>query len=125
MCQKGCSHCCKIDVNITSLEAEYISINTGIKSDEGSSVTSDHRDTCPFLGEQGECKIYKYRPFNCRTFHTIDDPKYCEDGEELHMIYGASSFGYGSRMLMKCAQVVSHINNGLPKRDIRDFFKKH
>lgn len=118
VCEKGCSACCHIPVNISRIEAEYISIEAGVAISNKLLVKSG-RVACPFLSE-GKCSIYKYRPFNCRTFHTLDDPKYCST-DENHAVYGVAAMGYGSDLLAKCADIVRHINNG-EYRDIRSYF---
>jgi len=125
VCQKGCNHCCKINVDISVLEAEYIrqNINNLPQSKSLSYKIGKTKTPCPFLGTKGQCTIYKYRPFNCRTFHTLDNPKYCETGEN-HQIYGASSVGYGSNMLMNISLVIKKLNGGHNNSDIRRFFGK-
>ncbi|WP_440966445.1 YkgJ family cysteine cluster protein [Massilia sp. GER05] len=124
VCQKGCSHCCKIDVSVSRLEAEFITHNGGPMLDQGSSYSTNHTMACPFLAKDGACSVYESRPFNCRTFHTLDDPKYCEDGKVDHQVYGASSKGYGVTIYAKIAEWLRsvHNQNGLPYRDIRDWF---
>lgn len=120
VCEKGCSACCNIPVNISRLEAEYISKKAG------KSVTNkiiQKSGSCPFLSETGTCSIYRQRPFNCRTFHTADDPKYCSTNED-HVVYGVSSLGYGSAILSQIAELIRILNvyyNGEYK-DIRSFF---
>jgi Fe-S-cluster containining protein len=125
VCSKGCNHCCKMDVQLTRLEAEYIQLKTGGKHrvDGGSRRTTGHRDACPFLGEGGACSIYSARPFNCRTFHALDDPKYCKTGED-HKTYGSAGFGYGADTYLSFAVWLEtlHAAKGYQTRDIRDWF---
>lgn len=121
VCMKGCSHCCSIDIYISTLEAAYISEHTKKPYNTTSPYTRGHTTPCPFLASDGACSIYDYRPFNCRTFHTLDDPQYCASGNS-HAIYGASSMGYGSTILAELAHAIDRLNNGHPKKDIRDFF---
>lgn len=124
VCQKGCNHCCQIDVQISQLEAEYITFKGGPQLDHGEARTTGHRTACPFIGEDGGCTVYSTRPFNCRTFHTLDDPKYCADRDVEHQIYGSSSKGYGVPSYTKIAAWLKgvHVSKGLPYRDIRDWF---
>lgn len=124
VCQKGCNHCCRFDVRISRLEAEYITVKGGPMLHQGNAMTAGHEDTCPFLANDGGCSIYATRPFNCRTFHTLDDPKYCITGDESHQTYGASGLGYGVTIYAKLAAWLEYIHesNGLPYRDIRDWF---
>jgi Fe-S-cluster containining protein len=124
VCQKGCSHCCKIDVNVSRLEAEFITVNGGPTLDQGSAYTTGHTGACRFLSKDGSCSVYEVRPFNCRTFHTLDDPKYCVDGKVDHQVYGASGVGYGVTVFQKIAEWLQSVHSGkdLRYRDIRDWF---
>lgn len=124
VCQKGCSHCCKIGVEVSRLEAEYISVKGGPMLDQGSSRTASREGSCPFLGKNGACTIYDRRPFNCRTFHTLDDPKYCANLDEEHQTYGSAGTGYGVTIYSDLARWLDHVHQsrGLPYRDIRDWF---
>lgn len=121
VCERGCSACCRIDVELTETEAALIARQTGRTYSERSIHTVGHTSPCPFLGAQGECTIYAVRPFNCRTFHTLDNPKYCSTGED-HTVYGVPSFGYGSKILFSLARLIERIDGHRPRRDIRDFF---
>lgn len=125
VCQKGCNHCCQIDVQVSRIEAEYITFKGGPQLDhQGEARTTGHRTACPFIGADGGCKVYSTRPFNCRTFHTLDDPKYCADGDVDHQVYGAAGKGYGVRFYQAIAAWLKdvHESKGLPYRDIRDWF---
>lgn len=124
VCQKGCSHCCKFDVSVSRLEAEFITKQGGPMLNNGRNMTMDHEQACTFLGKDGACTIYESRPFNCRTFHTLDDPKYCVDGVTHHQVYGIASNGYGSTILATIAGWLNmiHEKHNLPYRDIRDWF---
>ena len=122
VCSKGCSHCCEIDVYISSLEAAYIAENIGVPANFDSPYSKNHFSPCPFLSKEKSCSIYQFRPFNCRTFHTLDHPKYCVSGES-HAVYGASGYGYGASVLQEIAHVITQLNGNHPMKDIRDFFK--
>ncbi len=122
VCSKGCSHCCKIDVTITELEAKLIEEETHRKRKPRQLIASTgHTSPCPFLGDGGECTIYEVRPFHCRTFHTLDDPKYCETGED-HKIYGSFNGIYTVTIYEKLNQMRQHLNGKGAIMDIRDFF---
>jgi len=124
VCQKGCAHCCRIDVNMSRLEAEYITFKGGPMLDQGSKFSVGHSTPCYFLTENSTCSIYALRPFNCRTFHTLDDPKYCVDGYEEHQTYGSAGKGYGVNIYSELARWLSelHMYRCLPYRNIRDWF---
>ncbi|EKE6108922.1 YkgJ family cysteine cluster protein [Vibrio cholerae] len=119
VCEKGCSACCNIPVNVSRLEAEYIHQKTGHKL-SNRTILRTGRSPCPFLADNGACSIYQYRPYNCRTFHTLDNPKYCST-DENHAVYGVSSMGYGSTILAQLAAIIRHVNKGEYK-DIRAYF---
>ncbi|HOY74444.1 MAG TPA: YkgJ family cysteine cluster protein [Deltaproteobacteria bacterium] len=63
-CSPGCSTCCIDDITVFEVEAQYIAhhaaeiIETGDPHPEGA---------CAFLDGEGSCRIYKYRPYVCRT----------------------------------------------------------
>ena len=123
VCEKGCSHCCRIDVAVTAVEAQYIQKNVGITPDMGHTVTSGHGDTkqpCSFLDAAGTCTIYAHRPFACRAFYALDNPAFCESLDTPHVTYTSESNG----MLNKLFMMIAHLNGRQPIRDIRDFFPK-
>ncbi|MDO8931719.1 MAG: YkgJ family cysteine cluster protein [Rhodocyclaceae bacterium] len=124
VCGKGCAHCCRIGVTVSCLEAEYITVNGGPELDRDTVNTLVPGAPCPFLTTEKECSIYATRPFNCRTFHTLDDPKYCVDGNERHQTYGSAGFGYRVDLYSELARWLKEIHQrkGLPYRDIRDWF---
>ncbi|MDE1712699.1 YkgJ family cysteine cluster protein (plasmid) [Chromobacterium amazonense] len=121
VCQKGCSHCCKIDVTISSVEAEYIHKNTGFTPNNGSSLSKGHsanKTPCTFLAEDETCSIYEFRPFACRTFFAYDNPEYCAEPGKFHITYSSRSNG----MLDQLKNMIVFLNKNSPIRDIRDFF---
>lgn len=124
VCEKGCNHCCRVDVNVSRLEAEYIAVTKGAVLDGGETRTGGHEGACPFLASDGACSVYSARPFNCRTLHTLDDPKYCASGDVPHQLYGASGFGYQVPVYTALAAWLQrgHDQRGAPYRDIRDWF---
>jgi uncharacterized protein len=125
VCHKGCTYCCTMDVQISLLEAVYIQEQTHghFRMREGKNLTTGHKTACPFLSDDGSCGIYSIRPFNCRTFHTLDDPKYCATTES-HQTYGAAGYGYGVDVYAAFADWLRHVNQSVngPYRDIRDWF---
>lgn len=120
VCQPTCSYCCKINVVISTLEAVYIAKNLNINYDSGVSITKNHTSPCPFLKDD-TCSIYEHRPFNCRTFHTIDNPNYCNK-QVKHVVYGSAEEGYGSDIYKLFKKELDKLNQYRPFRDIRDFF---
>lgn len=120
---KGCSYCCENEVWISTLEAAYISLKTGIEYNKGTDFTTYHRDKCPFLKDDA-CSIYPYRPFNCRVLHAVESPEKCKN-DESQLVYGLMISGYNNDRYLICFyNAIQGFNNDLPYRDIRDFFGK-
>lgn len=122
VCEKNCSHCCKLDVLITTVEAQYIEQHHGLNRNIGTSVSSGHADNktpCPFLDRSGACSIYKSRPFACRTAFAVDNPMYCEEVDREHVTYSSRN----NSLLSRLYYMIIHINEKKPVRDIRDFFQ--
>lgn len=85
VCRKGCAYCCKMKVDVSLIEAEYIAHKTGLKIAKTNKTDNSY---CPFLDQStAMCTIYPYRPFACRAFATFDSPDYCANGEK-HFITG-------------------------------------
>jgi len=92
-CTKGCSGCCHYEVEVTTdegallaevvrtgfpLDFERLEIQAGRerKSAEWSKFwNKDNR--CVFLGEEGACQIYNYRPAICRKHLVVSPAKSC------------------------------------------------
>lgn len=117
VCEKGCSHCCKIPVMISEIEAKYIQRNTQfqIKNNKSFNINSD----CPLLDSlTGSCKVYEYRPISCRSYIVFDNPKYCEDKNTTHLHRTADSYNKNTR------EIIFNfiLQNGNKINDIRYFF---
>lgn len=85
-CKRGCSACCHINVDITNDEAEILRKlphgreNLELHKKLGHSPRSNlskEQSACPFL-KDNECSIYDNRPFACRVYHVVSDPKFCD-----------------------------------------------
>lgn len=123
VCQKGCSACCKISIEMTALEASYIEKNTSHRIRVNKQRKLKTNTDCPFL-TSGNCSIYEYRPFNCRTFFTVDNPKYCETPDEPHRTYGNKG-GQGIKIIYELRKYIDQLNGKRKKCDIRFFFGHH
>ncbi len=122
-CSKNCSFCCNMDVQITTLEAEYIHINTGVPLKRGKSITTGHTNRCPFLSSSGSCNIYKSRPMPCRFLFAFGEPENCAHGKQ-QIQYGVQAAGFGNPIFKKLIMWVHSqaIHGGGELRDIRDYF---
>jgi Fe-S-cluster containining protein len=118
VCQKGCSYCCKIPVEVSELEVDYIEKNTKYKIQHIERI--DTNEYCPFLNRQkGICNIYEFRPLVCRTFFTFDHPEYCENKDEKHLIITLE----GNPKLWGMYNLLLLNTNSKSKKDIRYYFK--
>ncbi|MDQ9126815.1 YkgJ family cysteine cluster protein [Serratia fonticola] len=124
-CKKGCAHCCKMDVQLTPLEAEYIVHATKIPA-INSPLSTGNTSMCPFLSEKEVCSIYNFRPLLCRTYHVLSDPYLCEDPDAQVMQYGAQSANMGNFIYKTVAEWIyfqGYQSTGkIDFRDIRDYF---
>lgn len=62
-CKKGCCHCCQDNLTMTQAEAAVIhKLFPNIGTESPYPVGK-----CPFLNDDGLCRIYPARPYICRT----------------------------------------------------------
>jgi Fe-S-cluster containining protein len=115
-CQKGCDPCCHIRVDISSLEAQYIQLKTGIPCRDKPISAVKVNTPCPFLKDHC-CSIYQYRPYVCRQHHALFDPKWYQV-ELCNDIY--SSQARFSEVKDSYDYLVKNSNSAI--RDIREFF---
>lgn len=63
-CARGCSRCCLDDLTVFAVEAEHIRRHHA----ELLRIATPHPPgACAFLAEDGACRIYRERPYVCRT----------------------------------------------------------
>lgn len=125
-CSKGCSHCCNMDVQMTTLEAEYIVRATGIAHNIDTPLTTGHKTPCPFLSKMRVCTIYTYRPLVCRTYHVVSDPNLCSTSGVEVLQYGGTH-GHMGNPAYRAAMEWVHFQNQhgdvhSTVKDIRNFF---
>lgn len=93
-CKKGCSHCCYLEVHVTPHEGQLllqVMKEKGIEIDEESlklqAKVARWRQLaykarrCVFLSEEGECRVYDYRPMSCRKYLVFSEPEKCNSGK--------------------------------------------
>lgn len=79
-CRRGCDSCCRMDVSITSLEAERLAAVSGRRTRRPPPAPSRAPTRfagvpCPFL-KHGACSVYEARPFACRSHFAFTQTSY-------------------------------------------------
>jgi len=92
-CRKGCHHCCRGPVEIWPQEAALlveIARKAGVEIDQArlerqNRYTMDNWQeqpaadkACVFLGNDGSCTVYEFRPNACRKLLVVSDPALCD-----------------------------------------------
>ncbi len=81
-CGKGCSSCCRMNVEISEVEANKIQRETGskfvpLRQSIMHPLTEFSGMACPFLTDDA-CSIYQSRPLVCRSHFSFDTtPHWC------------------------------------------------
>lgn len=123
-CKKGCASCCKMNVTISSLEAEQIFAATSVRHAPVTKSRKHDLNTfagkpCPFLDDQEVCSIYEYRPLACRSHASFfDDASPCHPSVMLEVSAPEVRLSGPSVALSELARQ----RGGLVFADIRDFF---
>jgi Fe-S-cluster containining protein len=121
-CSKGCSACCKIPVDLTYLEAEFIAFNLDKLRQNKDRVLNHNTDACPFLDEKETCSIYSFRPFNCRTYHVPNRPDLCATKDVTRLVFGSSESGFENVADFQFLDSLRHqLNGNMGYADIRKF----
>lgn len=94
-CSKGCSHCCHEAVEIWPQEAVLLveGMRASGRAIDRARLERQSRYTvetwrqqpaadkaCVFLGNDGACTVYDYRPNACRKLLVVTDPALCDAG---------------------------------------------
>lgn len=124
-CKRGCSHCCYIDVGVTRSEAEFIAAGAGKSLKVNKPFRTHAGEKCTFLKSNGDCGVYAYRPYICRTYVVIDtNPDDCRLGSgKIVKQYGAVP-NLGNHLLrdLYLALISWDSLGGGEMKDIRDWF---
>lgn len=96
-CHAGCSKCC--NQRVAAMPFEVVSIYSICSSDEIIKIeraaceikklrlASQNNTICPLLTDAGECSVYGFRPFACRSYFSMSSAK-CEKGIRTGIIPG-------------------------------------
>jgi Fe-S-cluster containining protein len=96
-CGRGCSHCCRLWVDLTKDEADLLALRVAqgkarpslarMEAQSGWASPAEfigkprEEAACVFLGEDGACTVYEDRPAICRAVLVASDPEYCKGGD--------------------------------------------
>jgi len=122
-CGKGCAGCCKMNVSITSIEAERLAVVTGRKMARLHQPIAHVEDRfagvpCPFLVDEA-CSVYEARPYACRAHFSFDTTAYwCQPERAYVGGMGQLTLGGATQAYVGIAERSSV--GGFA--DIRDFF---
>lgn len=117
-CKEGCSHCCRIPVNLTKAEAEVLGKAIGRKPAPLASHNTNESvefPPCSFLVDE-KCSVYQHRPAVCRTHMNMD-----QDDLLCRLVPGAKipvPYLDTRPIVMARVQVGGHSTNA----DIRQWF---
>lgn len=122
-CKKGCSACCKMNVSISSVEAEQIAKYTQknirhLKRSIAHAIGHFSGIACPFLIEN-VCSIYEVRPYMCRAHVSFDTSSYWCEPERA---YDAELQGVKFAGAMTAYKAIHEKTSNAIFADIRDFF---
>jgi Fe-S-cluster containining protein len=122
-CGKGCSACCKMNVSITSVEAERLAAVSGKPVVRPPHPMTHPEDKfsgvpCPFLVEDA-CSVYEVRPYVCRAHFSFDtSPHWCQPERAYVGDMGMVEFG-GAKAAYQAIAGSTPLGGFA---DIRDFF---
>lgn len=135
-CKPGCSHCCRIAVQISDVEARALALSSGRRMNPNpehslvlnmetiDTFQAENRDEavdryfgvpCPFLLDN-KCSQYADRPLVCRRLYSLavdEQPCRLEDGRQLVPYLNQTS---------QSAQNAVILGLGREYADIRDWF---
>lgn len=122
-CAAGCSSCCRINVQISRLEADQLANATGrparrLTSSVPRAPNEFHGRACPFL-KGSTCSVYEHRPLACRLHAShFESNAACEPEHAGRDDFPMVSFSGLTRALV----LASEQRGDAVFADIRDFF---
>lgn len=122
-CKKGCSACCKMNVSISSVEAEQIALYSQkninhLKRSIAHDIGHFSGIACPFLIDN-VCSIYEVRPYMCRAHVSFDTSSYwCEPEKAYDAEFQRVEFSGA----MAAYKAIHGKTSTAIFADIRDFF---
>ena len=122
-CARGCSACCKMNVDISSLEAERLSAVSGSQMVQLAAPVRHSEDRfsgvpCPFLISD-TCSVYEVRPYACRAHFSFDNSAHWCQPERAY-VADMSLVNFGGAK--EAYQTIATRTNLGGFADIRDFF---
>ena len=110
----GCDHCCRVPVQVTALEVDYIQKMTGREAVNLLNISFLVADNspCPFL-KKSMCSIYEFRPLNCRVFASMDSVEHCKTRR-------CKTLDFNGRKHPRAIGVIKHTFKHLKKHKIRN-----
>ena len=124
-CKKGCSACCKMNVSISSVEAEQMALHSQkninhLKRSIAHDIGHFSGIACPFLIENA-CSIYEVRPYMCRAHVSFDTSSYwCEPERAYDAEFQRVEFSGA----MAAYKAIHEKTSNSIFADIRDFFSE-
>lgn len=140
-CKRGCNACCKQFVGVMLPEGAAIveeheglvkSLVPRLREDEAlhEKLHAEHdgapvriaeawwklQRPCPFLSEEGDCRIYDRRPMACRVLNALSDPAQCAEYEPAEVMSWHPQLPEATRR-MAVAQDGEHVTIG-PMADV-------
>lgn len=131
-CQKGCSNCCYIRVEVSQVEADAIGQRIGRAAVQlkpthrmPEKTTFNKSTPCTFL-KDGLCSIYDVRPLSCRNAVNLDVDNLLCSFENLDLANARDPRAVGIHYMgMGPIQFAyNRVSAGAVFGDIRDFFPK-
>ena len=121
-CGQGCSHCCRIQVELTldeaALLAERVRAGSAQPDPErlqlqrtwaspAAFVGRPRREAdCVLLGADGACTVYEDRPSACRALLVASDPDFCRDAQAATQVLAV--INPYLELVVSAAQTVNH-----------------